>query len=160
MYMQCTQYGPERAHSGHSSVHVHVLVLHRSLQTCMYVSAFCSSSTLENYAMWQFIFQYFPYLGQDYLNAYGVYSGKIGLSIQPQRYATCVQVAQSIMPMALARPYTDSVLPAGSKVSHVQHALRVHMCSKSNVCWCSVQCTCRVHDMTVGMEGHLSVLHV
>ncbi|KAL5491618.1 hypothetical protein EMCRGX_G016936 [Ephydatia muelleri] len=92
-----------------------------------------SNATLENYAMWQFIFQYFPYLGQDYLNAYGVYSGKVGLSVQPQRYATCVQVAQSIMPMALARPYTDSVLPAGSKEVVSEMASSIVAAFKSQV---------------------------
>ena len=127
-------------------IYVHVFVLHRSLQTCMCVSAFCSSSTLENYAMWQFIFQYFPYLGQDYLNAYGVYSGKVGLSIQPQRYATCVQVAQSIMPMALARPYTDSVLPAGSRL--VMSSMR-YMCTCAVKVMCAgVVCSVRVEYMT------------
>ena len=79
--------------------------------------------------MWQLIFQYFPYLGQDYLNAYAVYSGKVGLSVQPQRYTTCIQVAQSIMPMALARPYTDFVLPNGTKVSFIPAVIsvRVHI---------------------------------
>ena len=92
-----------------------------------------SLSTLENYALWQLVYQYLPYLDQRFLTAYTDYSAVVGLSVQPQRYTTCIGVAQTIMPMALARPYADYVLPTGTKVS-----------SGVKVCFCGllhVSCT-------------------
>eukprot|EP00731_Ephydatia_muelleri_P016049 Em0009g473a len=71
--------------------------------------------TLENYALWQLVYQYLPNLDQRFLTAYTDYSAVVGLSVQPQRYTTCIGVAQTIMPMALARPYADYVLPTGTK---------------------------------------------
>ena len=90
-------------------------------------------STLENYALWQLVYQYLPYLDQRFLTAYTDYSAVVGLSVQPQRYTTCIGVAQTIMPMALAMPYADYVLPTGTKVS-----------SGVKVCFCGllhVSCT-------------------
>jgi hypothetical protein len=37
---------------------------------------------------------------------------------QGERYETCVNVVQEALPIALARPYSQFVLPPGTKVKH------------------------------------------
>ena len=37
---------------------------------------------------------------------------------QGERYETCVNVVQEALPIALARPYSQFVLPPGTKVNH------------------------------------------
>ena len=94
----------------HTLTHIHThtqTLIHTHTQTPIHTHA-PPLSTLENYALWQLVYQYLPYLDLRFLTAH---------TVQPQRYTICIEVAQTIMPMALARPYTDYVLPTGTKVS-------------------------------------------
>ena len=121
LHVQCTLY-PQHPYmySVHSTPSTLTCTVYTLPPAPLHVHS--TPSTLENYAMWQLIYQYIPYLDQRFLGAYAVYSGVVGLSVQPQRYTTCIGVAQDIMPMALARPYTDFVLPAGTKVINLHVA--------------------------------------
>ena len=77
------------------------------------------SSTIENYALWQLIRSYIPYLGDNFTAAYYNFSKSVQGSGQLPRNQTCISYVQSVMPMALARIYALSVLPNGTKVSHL-----------------------------------------
>ena len=66
-----------------------------------------SVDTLENYAKWQFISFFIPYLSQPFLDAYYIFQ-HIG---EPKRTKTCIQFVQLAYPMATARPYIESVYP-------------------------------------------------
>lgn len=74
-----------------------------------------NASIIENYALWQLIRSYIPYLGENFTGAYYNFSQKVQGSGQLQRYQTCISYVQSVMPMALARIYTLNVLPNGTK---------------------------------------------
>eukprot|EP00731_Ephydatia_muelleri_P014446 Em0008g166a len=74
-----------------------------------------NSSTIENYALWQLIRSYIPYLGDNFTAAYYNFSKSVQGSGQLPRNQTCISYVQSVMPMALARIYALSVLPNGTK---------------------------------------------
>lgn len=73
-------------------------------------------STLENYAKWQFILSFIPALSSDFLSAIDSFLlNTTGHGLR-QHNQTCVSAVQTIMPIALARPFTDEILPPGTKV--------------------------------------------
>ena len=73
-------------------------------------------STLENYAKWQLILSYIPTLSSDFVSAFDSFSlATTGQGLR-QRYQTCLSVVEAVMPIALARPFTDYILPPGTKV--------------------------------------------
>ena len=46
-------------------------------------------------------------MGQDFLNAYYTFHGAVTGGGERQRYLTCVELVQSSLPMAVARPFVD-----------------------------------------------------
>ena len=52
-----------------------------------------------------------------------------------ERYETCVNVVQEALPIALARPYSQFVLPPGTKVKYdtttCSYVLTLHLCACS-----------------------------
>jgi len=73
-------------------------------------------STLENYAKWQLILGFIPYLGENFTTPYYKFMLDTQGSGKLERYKTCISTVQMILPIALARPYTDFVLMNGTKV--------------------------------------------
>ena len=73
-------------------------------------------STLENYAKWQLIKRYLTYLSSDFVSAVVTFTQAVTGEGWRQRYQTCISVVQQAMPIALARPFTDYILPEGTKV--------------------------------------------
>ena len=69
-----------------------------------------SPETLENYAKWQFISYYMEYLSRPFLDAY--YEFEAGG--EPERFRTCIQLAQRVFPIAIARPYIEHIFPTES----------------------------------------------
>ena len=74
-------------------------------------------STLENYAKWQLIQGFLPYLGENFTTPMYKFTQVTQGSGQKERYKTCISTVQSVLPIALARPYTEFVLMNGTKVS-------------------------------------------
>ncbi|XP_064384785.1 endothelin-converting enzyme homolog isoform X2 [Halichondria panicea] len=72
-------------------------------------------SVLENYAKWQLIRSYIPYLSDNFVNVYYAFTKTTQGSGEQQRYKTCIGVVQDLLPIALARPYSKYVLPQGTK---------------------------------------------
>ena len=91
-----------------------------------------SVETLENYAKWQFIAFFIPYLSQPFVDAYYTFQ-QIG---EPERTKTCIQVVQYAYPMATARPYIENVFPVkrldGIKemVKEISDAFRIRINQK------------------------------
>jgi endothelin-converting enzyme len=79
------------------------------------VFAAANESTLESYAKWQLIGRYLPRLDSDFLSLVDTFNEATTGQGSRQRYQTCISVTQNIMPLALARPYTDYLLPNGTK---------------------------------------------
>ena len=73
------------------------------------------NDTVFNYVMWQYIKGYIPYLSQDFLKVYYRFTEAVYGSGQRDRNETCLAIVQSAMPIALARPYTEFILPGGTK---------------------------------------------
>ena len=72
--------------------------------------------TLENYAKWHLITSYLKYLDESFLAALDDFLKAVYGTGQQERYQTCIDYVQRLMPIALSRPFTDYVLPDGSKV--------------------------------------------
>lgn len=72
-------------------------------------------SVLENYAKWQLINGYLPFLSDDFINVYYAFTKTTAGSGEQPRYKTCIGVVQNLMPLALARPYSQYILPEGTK---------------------------------------------
>ena len=70
---------------------------------------------LFNYAMWQFTKGYIPYLSQNFLTVYYNFTEAVYGRGNISRNETCLGIAQEVMPIALARPYTEFVLPGALK---------------------------------------------
>ena len=69
-----------------------------------------STETLENYAKWQFISFYMEHLSRPFLDAYYEFEG----SGEPERFRTCISLAQRVFPIAIARPYIEHIFPTES----------------------------------------------
>lgn len=81
------------------------------------IFAAANTSVHENYAKWQLVMSYLPYLSEEFTSALDKFNDEVSGSGGGQRYKECIEVAQDIMPIALAKSYTDFVLPNGTKES-------------------------------------------
>ena len=86
--------------------------------------------TVRNYVMWQYVKEYVPFLSQEFLDVYYRFTQVVYGSGQRSRNETCLSYVQAAMPIALARPYTEYVLPGGTKevvedmISEVKQAFK------------------------------------
>ena len=93
--------------------------------------------TLRNYVMWQYIKEYVPFLSQDFLDEYYKFTQAVYGVGQRDRNETCLALVQGALPIALARPYTEYVLPGGTKevvegmISQVKKAFKERVNSSS-----------------------------
>lgn len=71
--------------------------------------------TVRDYVMWHYIRGFIPYLSQDFLQVYYNFTRVVTGSGEIDRNQTCLAIVQQAMPIALARPYTEYVLPSGTK---------------------------------------------
>jgi endothelin-converting enzyme len=101
------------------------------------VYAAANESTLENYAKWHLIITYLPALSSDFLTALDTFLLATTGEGSRQRYQTCLSIVQEIMPIALARPFTDFILPRGTKanvsvmIEEVKAAFKVRLQEKA-----------------------------
>ena len=79
------------------------------------VLAEVDNQTLVDYVAWQLIQGYVQYLSKDFLSAYHNFTLAVYGSGSHSRNETCLAMVQSAMAIALARPYTEYVLPGGMK---------------------------------------------
>lgn len=95
-----------------------------------------NDSTLENYAKWQLIISYIPKLSSHFVSTVDTFLLNTTGQGSRQRYQTCLSVVQQIMPIALARPFTDYILPPGTKenvsemIEEVKDAFKVRLYEK------------------------------
>ena len=73
------------------------------------------NETIFNYIMWQFIQQYIPYLSRDFLKVYYNFTEVVYGSGERDRNETCLSIVQRAMPIALSRPFTEFILPGGTR---------------------------------------------
>jgi endothelin-converting enzyme len=73
------------------------------------------NDTMLNYVMWHLVNRYIPFLSQDFLQVYHKFTQTVYGSGERDRNETCLAIVQRAMPIALARPYTEFVLPGGTK---------------------------------------------
>ena len=73
------------------------------------------NQTLLDYTVWQLITGYIQYLSADFLSVYHNFTLAVYGSGLRSRNETCLALVQSAMPIALARPYTEYILPGGIK---------------------------------------------
>lgn len=90
--------------------------------------------SLENYAKWQLVKQYLPYLSEDFAKAYSTFTLATQGRGEGERFETCVNVVQEALPIALARPYSQFVLPPGTKsiVSEMIDAVKAAFIERLN----------------------------
>ncbi len=76
---------------------------------------------IENYAKWQFVRSFEDYLDMDTQAVHGELKRKTlqTVSDAESRGLLCVQEAESVLPLALARLFAKKLLPAGSLVWQV-----------------------------------------
>ena len=74
-----------------------------------------SFSVFENYFKWQFVNQYIPFLGDNFLDVYYAYTSVVLGSGKIERYLTCISSLETFVPMTISRLYTDYVLAPGTK---------------------------------------------
>ena len=79
------------------------------------VLAEVDNATLLDYVVWQLINGYVQFLSQDFLGVYHNFTLAVYGSGLRSRNETCLSLVQSAMPIALARPYTEYILPGGMK---------------------------------------------
>ena len=72
-------------------------------------------NTVQNYVMWHYVHSYISYLSQDFLQVYHKFTQTVYGSGERNRNETCLAIVQRAMPIALARPYTEYILPGGTK---------------------------------------------
>jgi len=96
-----------------------------------------NTTTLENYAKWQLILGFIPYLGENFTTPYYKFMLDTQGSGKLERYKTCISTVQMILPIALARPYTDFVLMNGTKenvsmmLTEVKEAFKERLSAKT-----------------------------
>ena len=62
---------------------------------------------LKNYAKWSLVKHYINLMGRDFLDAYYTFTSAVTGNGEKQRYLSCVELVQSSLPMAVARPFVD-----------------------------------------------------
>jgi predicted metalloendopeptidase len=84
-------------------------------------------SVHENYFKWHLFHHYVTDLGSDFLIPYYKFDEAIRGSGEKERYITCVTSITKVVPMSIARLYTDYVLSPGTKerVARVIHEIRL-----------------------------------
>ena len=87
------------------------------LQLFSFSHATHRTDVLTNYAKWQLIQRYLPYLDDPCLNAYLEFRGATTLSPVPQnRSEMCIEMAWRDLTFAMTRLFVDFALPEDSRV--------------------------------------------
>ncbi len=74
------------------------------------------ANRIENYAKWHFVFPLADYLGSN-MSAIRKRMRKLTRQkVHDDRGMECVQMAESVLPLALARPFVEKLLPTGNTV--------------------------------------------
>ena len=99
-------------------------------QNLSYILASTDNITLYNYVMWQLVSGYTTYLSQNFSDVYYKFAHNVTGSGAKPRNITCISLVQKVLPISLARLYTEFILPEGTKssvvtmISHIKHAFK------------------------------------
>ena len=95
---------------------------------------------LQNYAKWQLLYTWMPYLNDDIVNDYYQFQllNNPLAQVPSTRNQACMTVLQVVMPYALGRVFAESILPNNSKVTliHMCVCRYLRMCMFVYVCVC------------------------
>ena len=76
-------------------------------------------SALQNYARWQLVRLFVPSLDQECVNAFQQFTNVITNNGIPEREEMCVGMVQEYLPLAVWRPYADTVVTTNAQVSYI-----------------------------------------
>lgn len=74
-----------------------------------------SSDALQNYARWQLVRLFVPSLDQECVNAFQQFTNVITNNGIPEREEMCVGMVQEYLPLAVWRPYADTVVTTNAQ---------------------------------------------
>ncbi len=79
-------------------------------------SLFVPTNRIENYSKWQFVSQFLSYVDSETRALHKEMKRRTLNRVHDERGVECVQLAESVLPLALARPFVEKLLPKGNTV--------------------------------------------
>ena len=101
------------------------------------ILASTDSTTLYDYTMWQWVKGYVGFLSSDFREEYYNFTEHITGSGERERNLTCLSLVQSVLPIALARPFTEFYFPSNAKssvtdmITQIKEAFKVRLDDKT-----------------------------
>ncbi len=74
-------------------------------------------STLKNYAKWQLVYQFSDHVDTETIAIMKEFKRIVFGKADEDRGTSCVQLAEAIVPLAMARVFVENLLPDGNTVS-------------------------------------------
>ena len=72
---------------------------------------------LKNFAKWRIIYQHEDLVDTDMMALYKEFKRSIlGKAVSDERVVDCIESTEQVLPLALARPFIEEILPPGNKV--------------------------------------------